>query len=562
MLTIAMNGRCFIHNGGSMEFVQGVSREQAILFPESLDEYVTADNPVRFLDAFVDQIDLEEAGFARVEPGVTGRPPYDPRDLLKLFIYGYLNRVRTSRKLERETHRNVEVMWLLRKLRPDHKTIADFRKHNHKAFKQVCREFMLLCRKLGLFGSELIAIDGSRFKAVNSPRKNFTKKSLQARLDEIDEKIEAYLGELDEADEQASDQDRLTEEELRDRIQQLKERKQSYGDLMREMEQSGENQVSLTDPDCRSTTKNPKAKVGYNAQIAVDAKHKLIVAQDVVNDINDTEQLCKMSLEAKEVLGVDKLKAVTDAGYYNALQIRDSEAEGIEPYVPKRDSSSCTARGLFNKEQFQYDLARDCYICPAGQELTFQMVARKRSKGSAAEHYIRYYATPQCASCQLRSRCTTNQKGRLIYRWDEEHILEEMDQRVTSNPQLMKKRKEIVEHPFGTMKFWNDQSHFLVRGLEKVRAEFSLMTLAYNIKRVINLVGVPSMVEALALESGALISGLLKRLQQVHQDPFCRLRAFWITRADQNRISVSLHRRTPLISCAWQRSSLITQSGE
>jgi transposase len=520
-----------------MEFKKGAAREQAILFPESLDEYVTANNPVRFLDAFVDQIDLKEAGFARLEPGVTGRPPYDPRDLLKLYIYGYLNRIRTSRKLEKETHRNVEVMWLVRKLCPDHKTIADFRKDNRKAFKQVCREFMLLCRRLGLFGNELIAVDGSRFKADNSPRRNFTKKSLQARLDEIDEKIEAYLSELDEADEQAADQSQLTEEELRDRIQQLKQRKQTYGDLMQEMEQAGESQVSLTDPDCRSTTKNPKAKVGYNAQIAVDEKHDLIVAEDVVNDINDTEQLCKMSLEAKEVLGVDRLKAVADAGYYNALQIRDCEKENIEPYVPNRDSSNCTARGLFSKEQFQYDPVRDVYTCPAGQELTFKLVARKRSEGPATEHYIRHYATSECASCHLRGQCTTNKKGRVIYRWQEEHLLEEMAQRVSSNPQIMKKRKELVEHPFGTMKFWNDQSHFVVRGLEKVRAEFSLMTLAYNIKRVLNLLGVPAMIEALGLISETLSPSLRNRLLRPHQGLFRDLERLWIPHAAQDPIT-------------------------
>ncbi len=342
-------------------------------------------------------------------------------------------------------------------------------------------------------------------------------------LDEIDRKVEAYLRDLDDADARSTDQDQPAVKGLIEKIQQLRQRKRTYGSLMQQMEQTGEHQVSLTDPDSRMTTKDPKVKVGYNAQIAVDDKHQLIVAQDVVKETNDTEQLCKVAREAKEVLGVEKLKAVADAGYYNALQVRDCLADGIEPYVPKRDSSSCTARGLYNKEQFQYDPARDCYTCPAGQELTFQLVARKRSEGPAVEHYIRQYATSKCAGCPLRSRCTTNQRGRVIYRWQEEHLLEAMDRRVALNPDLMRKRKELVEHPFGTMKFWNDQDHFLVRTLGKVRAEFSLMALAYNIKRVLNIVEARTLIKALAASSKAFVLAHLRRFLRLHQRVLCAL---------------------------------------
>ena len=486
-----------------MEFISGASREQIVLFPEALDEYVTRENPVRFLDAFVDHLNLEESGFVRVRPGTTGRPAYDPRDLLKLYIYGYLNRIRSSRKLEQETHRNVEVMWLLRKLRPDHKTIADFRKDNRKAFKQVCRSFTVICRRLELFGNQLLAVDGSRFKAVNSPRRNFTKKSLTGKLKQIDEKIDAYLRDLDKADEQVTDEDQLTPEELQDRIQQLKQRKEIYGTLLHEMEQTNQKQISITDPDSRSTTKNRKVRVGYNAQIAVDEEHKLIVAQDVTNEINDTEQLFKVSLEAKNVLGVDHLKVVADSGYYNAQEIKSCLSENIEPYVTKRPTSSCASRGLFSKKQFKYNPDKDCYLCPAGEELSFQYAGAKRQTGSGARHIIRHYATTACKTCALKRQCTTNKNGRWIYRWEDEHLLENMEQRVASNRQLMKKRNRIVEHPFGTIKFWNDQGHFLVRGLEKVRAEFSLMTLAHNIKRAINLVGVPSLINALPIKKSA-----------------------------------------------------------
>ena len=492
------------------------------------------------------QLDLKAAGFLRVTPGTTGRPPYDPQDLLKLYIYGYLNRIRSSRKLEQETHRNVEVMWLMRKLRPDHKTIADFRKHNGKAFKQVFREFTLLCRKLELFGNELIAVDGSRFKAVNNPSRNFTKKGLQERVDEIDRRIEAFLRDLDDADAQVTDKGHPGAKDLQNKIQQLKQRKQMYGSLTQQLKQTGENQVSLTDPDSRMSTKDPKAKVGYNAQIAVDDKHKLIVAQDVTNDINDTQQLCRMSLEAKEYLGVDGLKVVADSGYYDAQQIEACEAEGIEPYVPKRETSSCAARGLFSKDQFQYDPVADCYICPAGQKLTFRTAAPKSSEGPGSTHYRRHYATNACKGCPARSQCTTNKTGRVIYRWDHEEVLERMAKRVISNRQLMKRRKEIVEHPFGTMKFWNNQGHFLARGLGKVQAEFSLMALAHNIKRVLNLVGVPAMIEALALASEALVPAFLKRPERPHQGSFCGLKGLWITQTAQSCILARIRRWMPL----------------
>ena len=483
-----------------MDFVRGEAREQVVLFPQMLDDLIEEDNPVRFLDAFVDHLDLWELKFKGTQLARTGRPPYAPGDLLKLYIYGYLNKVRSSRMLERETRRNVEVMWLLGKLTPEHKTIADFRKDNRKVFKKVFRAFTVLCRKLDLLGGELIAVDGSKFKAVNSHTRNFTKQKLKERLERIDERVEAYLQELDKADAEEVVEHQVTKEALQEKIRMLKDRKETYGKLMEDLDRSGEKQVSLTDPDSRSMPKSPKAKIGYNAQTAVDAKHKLIVAQDVTNAANDADQLSRMSIEAKKALGVDHLKAVADTGYYNGEEIKACEAEGIEPYVSKRQTSSCTSRGLYGKDQFRYDSEEDVYICPDGQKLTYRFTARRGAEGSAAKHFLRHFATDACKTCSVRSKCTTNKNGRCITRWVDEHILEQMEARVAANPELMKKRKAIVEHPFGTMKFWNDQGHFLLRGLENVKAEFSLTTLAYNMRRVINILGVTRLIEALALD--------------------------------------------------------------
>jgi transposase len=474
-----------------MNYIKGVSREQKILFPEVVDDFITEDNPVRFIDAFVDRLNLDELGFQKSQLASTGRPPYHPGDLLKLYIYGYLNRVRSSRRLEKEAHRNIEVIWLLRKLRPDFKTIADFRKDSTKAFKQVFRQFILLCRKLDLFGGELIAIDGSKFKALNSKNRNFTKKKLKKRLEEIDAKIEKYLNELDAADEEEADVQKPTAEELKEKIRQLRERKDRYGKLKEGMETSGESQVSLTDPDSRLMARDWQKVVGYNVQAAVDDKHKLIVEQDVTNAVTDDDQLSGIAIRAKETLGVDQMKVVADMGYYHGDEIKTCEKEGIEPYVSKPLTSANRKLGLYGKEKFTYDSGKDCYICPGGQELTYRFEITELGRR------IRYYATSTCRSCEKKPQCTRNKGGRRITRWVHEHILERMQEGVEANPELMKKRKQIVEHPFGTIKHWNDQGYFLMKGLKKVRAEMSLSTLAYNIKRSINILGVSRMIEAL-----------------------------------------------------------------
>ena len=474
-----------------MSYVEGESREQRVLFPEALDDYISGDNMVRFIDAFVDGLEMEDLGFDRTAPKETGRPPYDPKDLLKLYIYGYLNRIRTGRTLERECQRNVELMWLMRKLRPDFKTIADFRKDNRKAFRGVFRQFVLLCKGLGLVAGELVGVDGSKFKAVNSGQRNFGAKKLEKRLKEIDEKLERYLDAMERADKQDK-QAEMSAAELKEKIEKLKERKGRYEELLKELKVSGERQVSLTDSDSRAMALTPRGEVSYNVQTAVDRKHHLIVEQDVTNEGLDNHQLLMMAQSTKEMLGQTELQVVADMGYYNHEELKQCEEAGITAYVSKPIVSKNTARGLFGKEKFVYEADGDCYRCPAGERLDFRFESEEDGKK------FRYYWTKACPGCALKTKCTTDPRFHRIKRWEHEAILERIEQRVRTNAVIMKLRKQMVEHPFGTIKFWNDQRHFLMKGLEKVKGEFSLSTLAYNIKRAVNVLGVKALVAALA----------------------------------------------------------------
>ena len=473
-----------------MSYIEGESREQRVLFPEVLDDYISEDNLVRFIDAFVDGLEMEELGFDRTAPKETGRPPYDPRDLLKLYIYGYLNRVRTGRTLERECQRNVELMWLMRKLRPDFKTITDFRKDNRKAFRGVFRQFVLLCKGLGLVGGELVAVDGSKFKAVNSGQRNFSQKKLEERLKKIDEKVERYLDEMDRGDEEGKDTE-ISAAELKQKIEKLKERKGRYEELLKELGASGQSQVSLTDPESRAMALTPRGEVSYNVQTAVDQKHHLIVEQDVTNEGLDNHQLFTMAQKTKQMLGQDELQVVADMGYYNHEELKRCEEAGIKTYVSKPLVSKNTARGLFGKEKFVYEADGDCYRCPAKERLDFRFETQEGDKK------FRYYWTQACPGCALKAQCTTDPRFHRIKRWEHEAVLERIEQRVKANTVILKLRQQLVEHPFGTIKFWNDQRHFLMRGLEKVKAEFSLSTLAYDIKRALNIVGVRGLIAAL-----------------------------------------------------------------
>jgi len=474
-----------------MSFIAGVGRDQHTLFPEVLDDYIPADHPVRFIDAYVDQLNLDALGFCRATAAATGRPGYDPGDLLKLYIYGYVNGVCSSRKLERETLRNVELMWLVHRLRPDHKTIAEFRRQNRKALRPLFREFTVLCKKLDLFGAELVAIDGSKFRAVNARRRNYSKSALEEMIRAIDVRIARYLESIESTDQNDDAKIDATGSGSNE-LATLSARAAEVRAMLEQLDQSGETQISLTDPDSRSMKVRNGADVCYNVQTAVDAKHKLIVTVEVTNDPTDREWLGPMAIEAKDALSVDTLTVVADEGYLSARQVEACVDAKITPYLPKSDSSANKNLGLFTKSDFRFDRERDLYVCPAGEELTFRHASHEKGRD------IRYYRTYACKGCALREQCTRNTQSRRISRSANEHVLEEMNARVTANPELMRLRKAIVEHPFGTIKRWMNQAYFLMRGLEKVRGEFSLSALAYNLKRVIAIIGVPELLRAIA----------------------------------------------------------------
>jgi len=477
-----------------MRYVEGYDRKQQLLLPESIEEYITTDNPVRFIEAYIDGLDMAKLGFRYAVTEATGRKPYDPADLLKLYLYGYLNKTRSSRQLEKATYRNLELIWLLRKLHPDHKTIADFRKDNTQALKKVCREFTLLCHNLKLFGGELIAIDGSKFSAVNHNSRSFTKKKLQALLKEIDDKIAAYLTGLDQQDQVETKIPGVTAKGLQEKITQLKAHKTEVEKLQAELEASGETQISLTDPDSRlMQTAAFGTDVCYNVQIVTDAKHKLIVTHEVTHDHNDRNQLSHMATQAKEILGVETIEATADTGYFKKEEIKQCQDQNITCYVPLPENSSNQKRGLFTEQDFRYDATEDCYRCPAQQVLTY------RGSADKDDLQVRVYEGVACKTCALRSRCTESKRNnRRIYRWVHEAVLEELRQRLAQNPDKVKKRGHMVEHPFGTLKHTMDFGYFLMRGFEKVSAEMSLSVLAYNLKRVLNILGVKELLRVLA----------------------------------------------------------------
>ena len=474
-------------------FVEGVDRGQVTLFPDCLEDWINDDNAVRVIDVFVDELDLRDLGFGRVEPRTTGRPGYHPSVLLKLYIYGYLNRVQSSRRLEREAGRNVEVMWLTGRLAPDHKTIADFRKDNGLAIRKVCSEFVALCRQLELFADASVALDGAKFKAVNTRDKNFTRAKMKRRMEQIEESVERYLHQLDSADRQEPSLAKTTKTaRLTDKIAKLKKEMQRLKKLEQRMLATPDQQISLTDPDARSmaTSGRGSGVVGYNVQAAVDIEHHLIVTHAVTNEGTDRGQLFGMAKQTKSALEADQLDVVADRGYFNSKQILACDEADITVTLPKPQTSGNKIKGRFVKQDFRYVAKDDVYLCPAGERLLYRFTGEEKGL------IKRRYWTTACQSCAIKHQCTTG-KERRITRWQHEDVLEAVEKRLDEHPEKMRQRRETVEHPFGTIKCWMGSTHFQMKTLKRVGTEMALHVLAYNLKRVMAIMGIGPLIRAM-----------------------------------------------------------------
>jgi transposase len=474
-------------------FVEGADRQQTTLLPDCVDDYVAEDNPVRAVDAFVDALDLAALGFEGVEPEATGRPAYHPATLLKIYIYGYLNRIPSSRRLERETARNLELIWLTGRLSPDFKTVADFRKDNGPAIRATCRQFVVLCRKLGLLTDTTVAVDGSKFKAVNNRDKNFTPYKLGKRIEQIEASIARYLAAMEAADRHEDDEVlQAKSARLKEKIASLREQVGRFRDMEPAVRAAPDQQVSLTDPDARSmaTSGRGTGTVGYNVQAVVETTHHLIVAHEVTNVGNDRAQLTVMAGQAREAMGHEALTVIADRGYFDGEEIVACEAAGMTPLVPKPMTSGAKADGRFGKQDFIYLPERDAYRCPAGETMKWWF-----NRVDETGKTLRHYWTTRCPDCPIKARCTPA-KMRRVTRWEHEGVLDAMQRRLDQQPNAMRVRRQTAEHPFGTLKAWMGATHFLTKTLKRVGTEMSLQVLAYNLKRVLAIKGVGALVSA------------------------------------------------------------------
>ena len=471
-------------------FIEGESRTQSTLLPECLDDYIADTNPVRVVDVFVDELNLGKLGFDGVDPAATGRPGYHPAILLKLYIYGYLNRIQSSRRLEKECQRNVELMWLTGRLMPDFKTIARFRKDNGKAIRNVCRQFIVLCQRLGLFSEALVAIDGSKFKAVNNRDRNFTSAKLQRRMEEIESSINRYLIDLDTADRQDPSVAKVRGERLQDKIAALKEQMKALKEIEIRLNDTPDKQISLTDPDARSMKTRGAGIVGYNVQTAVDAKNHLIVAHEVTNIGSDRDQLSAMAKQARAAMGAEELTVIADRGYFKGEEIVACHEAGIVAIVPKTSTSGAKADGRFDRADFIYDAEKNEYRCPAGQTLIWRYASLQ-----AGLMQNRYWSS-NCKQCAIKEKCTPGEQRR-VTRWEHENVLETMQNRLDQAPDSMRIRRQTVEHPFGTLKLWMGSAHFLTKTMDRVSAEMGLHVLAYNMKRVMKILGAGALMDAM-----------------------------------------------------------------
>lgn len=518
-------------------FKSGQSRGQASFLPPRLEDYVAKDNPVRAIEAYVGSLDLLTLGFRHAGcAGGAGQPPYDPADLLKLYLYGYLNQVRSSRRLEREAGRNVELLWLLKGLVPGYRSIGNFRKDNRDALKAANRAFVALARELDLLGGEVVAIDGAFFHGDASKASIVTGTRLDERLAALERRIEDYSAALEandqaEADEAGVDQPLCSGEEMAHRLAALRQRQAAAVADRAKLDASGETQLSRTDPDARLLTKNGQVVAGYNVQIAVDDKHKLIVASEVVNDGNDTGQLHAMAQAAKQALGVEALAAVADTGYYNGETLKACEADTITAYVPPADRGKrLAAQGRFSVADFRYDAEADLYHCPGGSELRPMHGQKRQPSGKMATRYAS--SRPICRGCPLRQKCLSSKGDRReIERWVHEDVIERHRRRMLQarSREMMRRRKALAEHPFGTLKCRAGYRHFLLRGFDKVRGEWSLMALCYNLSRVLAIVGLDRLVARLAARAAPVFVSRLLVVLIAYRRPGGRGTAIWAT---------------------------------
>jgi transposase len=471
-------------------FIQGEHRTQNTLFPETLDDYVTECNPVRVIEVFVEGLDLGVLGFEGVKPEATGRPAYHPSILLKIYIYGYLNRIQSTRRLEMETQRNVELMWLTSRLTPDFKTIARFRKDNGKAIRSVCRQFVELCRQLDLFSQAIVAIDGSKFKAVNNRDKNFTSAKMERRKQQLEDSINRYLAALDSADQEEPAVVEAKTVKLKEKIAALKQRMAELKELDVKMQAAPDKQLSLTDPDARSMKTRGTGIVGYNVQTAVDTKNHLIVAHEVTNAGTDRDLLSTMAKQARAAMGTQEITAIADRGYYKGEEILACHEAGITALVPKSFTSNNKAKGLFDKSKFIYVADKDEYRCPAGPSLIKRYTSIEQGKT------LHTYWNSGCRVCTMKDQCTPSTERR-VRRWEHEAVLDAMQVRLHNMPEAMLIRKQTVEHPFGTLKAWMGATHFQMKTLDHVSTEMSLHVLAYNLKRVMKILGIAPLMQAM-----------------------------------------------------------------
>lgn len=469
-------------------YKQGIQREQGYLLPPRVEDYVSEDNPVRAIDSYVESLDLAQFGFTNSDNVLTaGQPAYAPQALLKLYLYGYLHRARSSRRLEAECQRNLEVIWLMGGLRPSYKTIADFRKNNLKALKQVNQDFVQVCKELDLFGKELVGIDGSFFRGNVNKGRIYHAERLQKALKHIEQDIARYLADIERADQQEGSSEQH-DPELSKKLEQLRSLQQKRKAQLQQLQGSGDTQIAEVDEDARLLNKGQGTVAGYNVQTVVDHKHKLMATGEVTQDNNDEHQLAPMAQAAKTVLEVEKLTVVADLGYFGGQQIQSCEQNGITPYVPEPDKKYQAKReGRLPREDFVYDAVANCYRCPAGQLLPF---GSSRLDGGITRWAYRSSA-PVCAVCALKKQCLPEKtQRRVISRSEHETLVEAHRVRMASEgAKMMRLRSGLCEHPFGTLKQWCGWTHFLLRGLEKVRAEFSLWMLSYNFKRVLSIIG-------------------------------------------------------------------------